>query len=224
MITSVKKNELKSFTRSQLSYFYPDKYHFKGKDVDVALDIALDRLEYCFNHIAFRGYSIENEAFFSHLHSDHYSTYLYFLSNSLWNLSQNKILCDKLVLLNRALHSIWFSYKCLLPNVFFLMHPVGTVLGNAKYGEYLVVYQNVTVNSNFDEKGRHAPYFGEKVILGTGAKILGNKKIGDRVSITDVTIYNEEIKSDTIIYRDKDGTIKIKERTKKNKILEAFFK
>ena len=35
-----------------------------------------------------------------------------------------------------------------MPDKFLLVHPLGAILGDASYGNYLVVYQNVTVGGN----------------------------------------------------------------------------
>lgn len=60
---------------------------------------------------------------------DQYSAFLYLYANSVWRLGGNKILADKLVLLNRALSGMWCSYKNNLPDIFVFGHAVGTVLG-----------------------------------------------------------------------------------------------
>ena len=114
------------------------------------------------------------------------------------------------------MNGCWFSYKALLPDIFFLDHPVGTVLGNAKYSDFLVVTQNVTVETNYDEIGNSAPYLGKGLFLSAGAKIIGNKPVGDRVSLgVDTVVFNKEIENDSIVYRDSEGKINIKKRTKR---------
>ena len=118
-----------------------------------AFNLALERLEYCFSHISTKGYQENGQARFYHLHMDQYSAFLYYYSNSIWKLEGNTAFADKLILLNRALSGMWFSYKNNLPDIFLFMHPVGTVLGNANYSDYLVVLQDVTVNTIEDAKG-----------------------------------------------------------------------
>ena len=162
MITSLSINELKEYISHQLDCYFPDKYHFEGEDIDSAINLALDRLDYCFSHILLNGYRNEkNEATFNHLHSDQYSQFLYFLSNSLWKLSNNKPICDKLIFLNKVLNGMFYSYKCKLPNLFLFAHPVGTIIGNASYSDGLVIFQNVTINTDTDDKGNPAPSLGK---------------------------------------------------------------
>ena len=216
MEISLSKYDLKQFIKDQLAFYLPDRYVFSGDDVDKALNLSLERTEYCFKFIAIDAYNNNGQTYFYHLHTDQYSQFLFFLSNSLWQLSENKVLCDKIIVLNRILNGCWFSYKALLPDIFFLDHPVGTVLGNAKYSDFLVVTQNVTVETNYDEVGNSAPYLGKGLFLSAGAKIIGNKPVGDRVSLgVDTVVFNKEIENDSIVYRDSEGKINIKKRTKR---------
>ena len=132
MVCSLTRSELFDYVRAQMQHFFPDRYSLDGADVKSAFCIALDRLEKCLGAISIHGYhNSEGNTTFSHLHGDQYSTFLYFFGNSLWNYSQNIPLCDKLLQLNRVMYSLFISYKCKMPDVFFLDHPIGTVLGNA---------------------------------------------------------------------------------------------
>lgn len=224
MFTSLSTSELKTYISAQLNNFFPDSYSFEGSDVDSAIRLALERTEYCFEKIALTGYTKEGKANFSHLHSDQYGQFLYFLANSLWKLSANKPICDKLTLLNKMLNSTFFTYNVELPNIFLLGHPVGTVLGKAKYSDFLVVMQNVTVNSNPYADDEIAPVLGKGLVLTAGAKVIGNKPIGDRVSIgVGATVYNQSIPDDHIVIRDETGKIIIKEREKSECLAQRYF-
>jgi serine O-acetyltransferase len=89
-------------------------------------------------------------------------------------------LADKLYYLNKIMHACDIYHEVVLPENFFLEHPVGTVLGRAKYGNKFFAMQNCTVGGN---KGKY-PVIGENVKLYSGAKILGNSRIGNNVSIS----------------------------------------
>lgn len=224
MNISISTNELKEYTRNQMRYFFPDQYDFKGKDVDIAFELALERTEECFKVISHPGYHNEKgEITFSHLHGDQYASFIYFLSNSLWKTSQNKPLCDKLLQLNRLLFTIFISYKNNLCDHFLLGHAYGTILGNAKYDDYLVVSQGVTVNSSTDNMGNWAPVIGKGVFLGAHAKIIGNKNIGDRVSIgVNAMVYNQEVPNDFVVMNI-DGKNVIKQRGKEICFAQKYF-
>lgn len=195
MELSLKKEELKQYIRGQLATFFPDKYDFQGSDVDRAFALALERLEYCYKFIAFPAYNYNSQTFFSHLHGDQYSQFLYYLSNSLWTLSENRILCDKLMQLNKMLSGMFWSYKAGLPDIFYWSHPVGTVLGNAEYGNFFTCRQNCTVATQI---GKGKP-FGKGLYLGAGGQILATDiEIGDRVAIAAGTVVYSEKKSEMI--------------------------
>ena len=225
MILSIPKVELKEYVRSQLNTFFPDNCDMKGKDIDSAFESGLERLEFCFKHISFPSYcDAEGQTHFSHLHGDQYAQFLYYFSNSLWNISQNQAICDKLIYLNRILNNFFFSYKGKLPDIFFLGHPIGTILGNAEYSDFLVVFQNVTVNTSADENGNPAPKLGKGLFLGAGAKIIGNQPIGERVSISvDTVVYNQAIGNDKVVTTRADGAVVIADRKKSHCMAQNYF-
>lgn len=217
MNLSIPKNDLKEYLNKQLSLFFPDNVCFKGEDVDKAFDIALDKMEYCCSHANFRHFCINGQVNFKHNYSDQYSMFLYFVAKSLWETSQNKPICDKLVLLNRALHSILVPYTVNLPDIFLFVHPIGTILGNAEYSDYLVILQQVTVNTGERTK------IGKGVFLSAGSKIIGDSVIGDRSSVgVNTVVHNREVPDDSIIYTDSDGKIILKPRTKQCKAQDYF--
>ena len=226
MQLSLPADELKSYLQMQLEHFFPDGHHMSGKDVDIAFEMGLERLENCFKYITFEVYSdASGQTYFSHLHADQYAQFLYYFSNSLWITSQNKPICDKLIYLNRVLNNFFFSYKGKLPDVFFLGHPVGTILGNAVYSDYLVVFQNVTINTSADPDGNPAPVLGKGLFMGAGAKIIGNKTIGDRVSVSvDAVVYDKEIPDDKVVMKNDSGEVIVTDRKKKSCMAQNYFR
>lgn len=68
-----------------------------------------------------------------------------------------------------------------LPERLLMVHPIGTVLGRATYGDHLVCYNCVNVGSDLDG---NRPTIGNGVVLFSGAKVLGNVTIGSNVFVT----------------------------------------
>jgi serine O-acetyltransferase len=67
---------------------------------------------------------------------------------------------------------------------FFIDHGMGVVIGEtAEIGDDVLLYQGVTLGGTGKEKGKRHPTVGNHVVIGTGAKVLGNIKIGDYVKI-----------------------------------------
>jgi serine O-acetyltransferase len=67
---------------------------------------------------------------------------------------------------------------------FFIDHGMGVVIGEtAEIGDDVLLYQGVTLGGTGKEKGKRHPTLGNHVVVGTGAKVLGNIYIGDHVKI-----------------------------------------
>ncbi|HPJ68325.1 MAG TPA: hypothetical protein PLQ82_05140 [Desulfobacteraceae bacterium] len=81
--------------------------------------------------------------------------------------------------MNKILHSCDIYYAIELPTVFFLEHPVGTVLGRAKYGNNFFAMQGCTVGGN---KGVY-PIIGDNVKMYSNSKIIGKSNIGHNVMV-----------------------------------------
>lgn len=63
---------------------------------------------------------------------------------------------------------------------FFIDHGMGVVIGEtAIIGDNVTLYQGVTLGGTGKEKGKRHPTIGNNVVIGTGAKVLGNITIGD---------------------------------------------
>ncbi|MCP9450400.1 MAG: serine O-acetyltransferase [Nitrospira sp.] len=67
---------------------------------------------------------------------------------------------------------------------FFIDHGMGVVIGEtAEIGDYVTLFQGVTLGGTGKERGKRHPTIGNHVVIGAGAKILGAIKIGDNVKI-----------------------------------------
>ena len=67
---------------------------------------------------------------------------------------------------------------------FFIDHGMGVVIGETtEIGDDVLLYQGVTLGGTGNEKGKRHPTLGNGVVVGTGAKVLGNIRIGDHVKI-----------------------------------------
>jgi serine O-acetyltransferase len=61
---------------------------------------------------------------------------------------------------------------------------MGVVIGEtAEIGDDVLLYQGVTLGGTGNEKGKRHPTLGNHVVVGSGAKVLGNIRIGDNVKI-----------------------------------------
>ena len=66
----------------------------------------------------------------------------------------------------------------------FIDHGMGVVIGETTIiGDNVTLFQGVTLGGTGKERGKRHPTLGNNVVVGTGAKILGNIKIGDNVNV-----------------------------------------
>lgn len=221
MNLSMSKLELKNYIARQLDNFFPDRYCFDGTDVNNALDIALQRTEYCFKHINVSHYTRDGEVWFDHLHMDQFSAFIYFLANSLWIESENKAICDKLMSLNKVLNALFLSYKCKLPDIFMLNHAVGSFIGNADFADFLIISQNVTINPKFNSSD--GPTIGKGVALKAGVSVVGHTQIGNGCLIeTNTLLNNANVPDNYTAYTNEKGELKM-EKNKTDCYIQQVF-
>jgi len=66
----------------------------------------------------------------------------------------------------------------------FIDHGMGVVIGETSViGENVTIFQGATLGGTGKERGKRHPTLGNNVVVGAGAKILGNIRIGDNVSV-----------------------------------------
>jgi serine O-acetyltransferase len=136
--------------------------------------------------------------FFSPLMTDQYAMFLYLLANTSFKAEKDPLLADRLYGLNKMLHSIDVYYQIELPGIFLFVHSVGTVLGRATYGDYLVVYQGVTVGGNLDYE---YPIIHDGVALFSNSSVLGRSVLNRGVSVSARTfLMNTEVDENHICF------------------------
>ena len=181
-----------------------------------AINIAINRYIECFEECKVTRYKKNGVVCFDPTHSGQYLTYLYYLSNTLFEEFNNSKLASYVYYLNKIFNSIDIFYEVKLPRQVFFEHPVGTVIGRGKYKDGLIIYQNCTIGQN---KGKY-PSIGRYVTLLTYACIVGKCEIGDNCVISSHTyIKDEKIPSNSLVFGQSPNLI-IKEV--KDKIVDIF--
>jgi serine O-acetyltransferase len=173
MKLSLTKSELAAYVARQLEGLFPDGAGLGDAPRFVAG--ALERLERCFAAIGVKGYRDAEGPRFSHRHTDQYAVFLYYLANTAHRLAPGHPVAEKAYALNKALHALDAFYEVELPDVLLLVHPIGTVLGRATYGDYFCAYHNCTVGANLDSA---SPELGRGVVLYSGARVVGRTSVG----------------------------------------------
>lgn len=107
----------------------------------------------------------------------------YRIAHVLWNM--------KIPLVPRALSQLarFFTGIEIHPGAtighgLFIDHGTGVVIGEtAILGDNITLFQGVTLGGTGKEKGKRHPTLGSNIVVGTGAKVLGNITIGDNAYI-----------------------------------------
>jgi serine O-acetyltransferase len=177
MIVEIPKTQLFDLVARQLGSLF--LFHSEERELlEQGIESALKRCEHCFSHESSRYYRRGGEVYFNPFQSSQYAIFLYYLSNSIFRLRESVCtLADRVYYLNKALNGFDLFYEVEMPDVFFLDHPVGSVIGRGRFGNFFRFSQNCTVGNN---KGVY-PVIGVNVTMMSGAKILGDCRIGDHV-------------------------------------------
>jgi serine O-acetyltransferase len=82
----------------------------------------------------------------------------------------------------------------------FIDHGMGVVIGEtAIIGNYCLIYQGVTLGGTGKQSGKRHPTLGENVVIGGGAKVLGNILIGNNVRIGAGSVVLKDVPSDSTV-------------------------
>jgi serine O-acetyltransferase len=85
---------------------------------------------------------------------------------------------------NRTLTGIEIHPGATIGRRCFIDHGMGVVIGETtEIGDDVLLYQGVTLGGTGKEKGKRHPTIGDSVVIGTGAKILGNITVGSHTKI-----------------------------------------
>ncbi|MBD5403198.1 serine O-acetyltransferase [bacterium] len=83
---------------------------------------------------------------------------------------------------------------------FFIDHGEGVVIGETTVvGDDVLIYQQVTLGGTGKESGKRHPTLGNNVIVGAGAKVLGNITISNNVRIGAGSVVIENVPEDSTV-------------------------
>ncbi len=100
----------------------------------------------------------------------------------------------------RFLTGIEIHPKACIGQGVFIDHGMGVVIGEtAVVGDYSLIYQGVTLGGTGKESGKRHPSLGKNVVVGAGAKVLGNITIGDNVRIGAGSVVLRDVPSDCTV-------------------------
>jgi serine O-acetyltransferase len=124
---------------------------------------------------------------------------LHRFSHWLWNLGL-PLIPRLLSHLARFLTGIEIHPGATIGQGVFIDHGMGVVIGEtAIVGDYVLIYQGVTLGGTGKESGKRHPTLGDNVVVGAGAKVLGNILVGHNVRIGAGSVVLREVPSDCTV-------------------------
>ena len=139
--------------------------------------------------------------------------FLYYLSHTLY-LDGDERNAAKIYYLNKIMHANDWFYPIDLPIHFGAEHPLGSILGRAKYGDYFFVYQGTTVGGN----NSLYPVLGHHILMYSDSKILGNSHIGNYVVFSaNSYVIDEDVPDNCIVFGQSPNIVYKKKSTEEIK-------
>ena len=83
---------------------------------------------------------------------------------------------------------------------FFIDHGMGVVIGATTIiGDDVLLYQGVTLGGTGNEHGKRHPTLGNNIVVGSGAKVLGNIEIGSNSRIGAGSVVVDNVPEDSTV-------------------------
>jgi len=91
----------------------------------------------------------------------------------------------------------------------FIDHGIGVVVGETSIiGKNVTIYQGVTLGGTGKERGKRHPTIGDNVVIGSGAKVLGDIMIGDNVQIGSNAVVIKDVSDNSTVVGVPGRTVK----------------
>jgi serine O-acetyltransferase len=209
------RESLIAYTVAQCAAIVPDGREavFRAL-VDAHIDEALARLGRCIDACA-----PWRPGEFNVLQSSQHTIYLYYLANTIWSRSGDTEAPTRLFLMNKAMNGIDLFYEIAMPEVFYIGHSLGIVLAKATYGEFLVLYQNVTVGRHKDQ----VPVIGDRVVLYPGSAVAAGSVVEDDVVVSQgVRVINRHVPRGMMAFAGAGGDLVLRPRP--DDLLQEYFR
>ncbi len=128
------------------------------------------------------------------------------LFHYLWSLDLGILSCPLKILIRflayivRIITNIEIHPAAVLGKNFFIDHGFGVVIGETTIvGDNVTVYQGVTLGGVSIKREKRHPTLGNNIIVGAGAKVLGNISIGDYVQIGANSVVVRDVPSNSTV-------------------------
>jgi serine O-acetyltransferase len=133
------------------------------------------------------------------LYSGLHAIWWYRIYHALWKRGWF-FLARALSQVSRFLSGVEIHPGATLGRRFFIDHGMGVVIGEtAEVGDDVTIYQGVTLGGTSLNPGKRHPTIGDRVVIGGGAKILGNITIGENCRIGAGSVVLRDVPADSTV-------------------------
>ena len=114
-----------------------------------------------------------------------HAVWAYRIAHAAWNKSDKlKLSARVFSQVMRGITGVEIHPGAKLGRRLFIDHGMGVVIGEtAEVGEDVVIFHGTTLGGTSTEPGKRHPTIGNRVMIGSGAKVLGPIHVGDDVQI-----------------------------------------
>lgn len=128
-----------------------------------------------------------------------HAVWAYRLNHWLWN-HHFRLLARWLSQVARLMTGIEIHPAAQIGRRLFIDHGMAVVIGEtAIVGDDVTLYQGVTLGGTGKEKGKRHPTIGSGVVIGAGAKVLGNICIGDNCRVGAGSVILRDVAHDSTV-------------------------
>ena len=123
----------------------------------------------------------------------------YRIAHFLWNLKL-KLIARIYSNWVRAATGVEIHPAAKIGRRFFIDHGMGVVIGaTAVVGDDVMIYHDVTLGAKANEPGKRHPTIGNNVVIGSGARVLGDINIGEGVRINANLVVTKSVPARTMV-------------------------
>jgi len=128
-----------------------------------------------------------------------HAVWLHHITQWLW--TRHFYLCGRLLSqIARFVTGIEIHPGAQLGRRFFIDHGMGVVIGETTIvGDDVTLYQGVTLGGTGKEQGKRHPTIGNNVVIGGGAKVLGNITVGNNCRVGAGSVVTRNVPDDSTI-------------------------
>jgi serine O-acetyltransferase len=123
----------------------------------------------------------------------------YRIAHFLWNLKL-KLIARIYSNWIRAATGVEIHPAAKIGRRFFIDHGTGVVIGaTAVVGDDVMIYHDVTLGARTNDAGKRHPTIGNNVVIGSGARVLGDINIGEGVRINANLVVTKSVPARTMV-------------------------